>query len=349
MGMGTATNWFALVLPCVLASCVDGSESETEVGEELAGEEVDEATQALCIFPHKPPLGFAPNVERSLDGSGTVVRSDGFPAASPCSLYSMGVDTSDGVDSVLVEYETVGACSAADSSAQNALVWRRGGVLGGAWSKVSISMIGDDVGSTGYCHWHGMAGLGPGPYSRVIVAARGEQPDGSPVAPMLHAFETSWSVINRQHVPPPVVCIPPKNLGGADAQGSLDGAATEAIHTGLPTSACDFVKLAVDTNPDRAHEVWVDILSPRGQDVDIDSVEIYTWRRSLASPADWVTQRPNPFVTSSWLSVQGVRVNMFLGASNDFTDIAVAARAVMDDGSPVTSIRLEVSEQGGGL
>jgi hypothetical protein len=334
-------KWMLLMLSYVLSSCVAIDESADE--SEPIDEEVGEAAQALCIYPQAPLSSFSPNVERSLIGDWDVVRSDGFPAASGCAVYSMGVEPGEGgIYMGRVEYETVGTCAAADPSAQIAFIWRRQGFgMIAVWSKVAISMTGSDLSSAGRCRWSGSAAIGSGSYSRVIVAGRGAQPDGSPVAPMLQAFETSSSTGFSIYAPPPPICPAPSVLLAGDAQVSLDGATTQATYSGLPTSICDFVKLKVDANPDRAHEAFVEIDATRPQDVDVDSMQIYVWTTTGAAPG-WVRRQLNPYLLSGSGAV--IRAQANLGNGNANTEVIVAARALKDDGTPVTSIALKVQE-----
>jgi len=332
--MQTSTSACAFPLIFALAACVAPiDESETEP--------VGIAVDALC-YGSSPPAGFYPNVVRSLDGGPNGVRSDGFHVPASCQFYSMEVDASpDYAEEVFVDYEIDGPCSAMDPSEQEAFVWKRQGTPPFAfWSREIIPLWFDDVGTR--CKFSGSTDVDDANYSRLIIAARGANLDGSAVAPELRAVETLGHGETRIYQLPPETCPMTLQLPTQwDSSRTLDGAPTSASYSApVGAAACDFVSMAVDTYPDRAGRVKVGIVSEQLSTIDVDSIEIYIW---LTDTVGTIRRQRMPATTGKINGKVGLIAELALG-NNIYTHVHVAARAVSDDGSPVGSIELLVQE-----
>jgi hypothetical protein len=320
-----------------------------------ADESIGSDQAEICYFGHAPPAGFTADVVRSLDGDGNWLITDGYSGPSDCDFYTMDLDTSpDRARSVDVRIETLGDCEEVNADDQAAFMWKRlGSGATATWSFDPIPLESTSWGALGFCSWYGVSDLGDNEYTRIILAAKGRNPNGTPAAPELRAYDVPSDSGNLNEVFPPVLCpvvgtTPPT----ADSSKSLDGSATFAQYSAMSTaSGCDFVTMSVDTDPDRAKGwAYIDIFTDTCDEVDLDSMELYIWKRLGTGPwYSWSRERVNGGNTwggwphNTYPNLCPTFGRVYLPSGNDYTRIVLAGRALTDAGDPVR-IQLTLSE-----
>jgi hypothetical protein len=344
-------RYAALLTYTVSLFACQSADSSAEDEADAADEAVGHTEDAFCMFGSAPPAGFSPNVEVSLDGDADHAISDGYAGTGACDMYTVGVDTNpDRAEEVSIWMRTLGACDDADPSEQQAFVWKRQ-QAGSAyfWSRSVIS-LGNGFDQFGDCWWRGSHDVSGGNYTRLIVAAKGKNPNGTRAAPEIVVAEPpSGDFMDRNALGPtscPVSNLPPTAI---DATRTLAGAVDEVNYWGIQSAAnCDFVTMKIDTDPDRAAGVAYTAYVPGSCDnLDWDSVEAYAWKRYGAGPLySWTRER---ITFSIWASFFhnghcGRAGGVSFPENNGYTQVVIGARGLTDAGAPVAEVELRAWE-----